>query len=170
MTHDGELRGDLVTLRRTVPEDRARLRAIREEPEVVRWWDEQTAEWPDDADDLELLTVFHEGEVVGLVQFWEEPDEDYRRADVDILVTTRLQNRGLGTDAMRAVTRHLIDDRGHHRITLTTSPQNERAIRVYEKVGFRRVGITRLSERAKDGTWHDEVLMELVVEPAGESS
>ena len=66
---------------------------------------------------------------------------------------------------MRAITRHLIEQRGHHRITLTTWPHNARAIRVYEKVGFRQVGVTRLSERGDDGTWHDELLMELVVEP-----
>ena len=32
-------------------------------------------------------------------------------------------------------------------------------------MGFRQVGITRYSERGDDGTWHDELLMELVVEP-----
>ena len=35
-----------------------------------------------------------------------------------------------------------------------------------EKLGFRQVGITRASERGDDGTWHDELLMEYVVEPA----
>ena len=50
-------------------------------------------------------------------------------------------------------------------LTLTTWPHNERAIHVYEKLGFRRVGVTHLSERGADGTWHDELLMELVVEP-----
>jgi len=160
-----ELRGERVRLRPTTGADRAALKAIRDEPEVARWWDVQTDAWPDDADDLVLHTIEFENQVVGLVQFWEEPDPDYRHADVDILLTTRLHGQGLGTDAMRAITRHLIDDRGHHRITLTTSPDNARAIRVYKKVGFERVGVTRKSERAGDGTWHDELLMELVVAP-----
>jgi aminoglycoside 6'-N-acetyltransferase len=162
------IRGERVTLRPFAPADTKALKAIRDEPEVIRWWDVQTDEWPEDDPGLELLVIEYEDATAGLVQLWEEPDEDYRHADVDILLTTRLHGRGLGTDAMRAITRHLIEHRGHHRITLTTWPGNARAIRVYEKVGFRRVGTTRLSERGADGTWHDELLMELVVEPPDE--
>jgi len=56
--------------------------------------------------------------------------------------------------------------RGDHRITLTTWPHNARAIHVYERLGFRQAGITRKSERGDDdGRWHDELLMEYVVEP-----
>ncbi len=157
--------GERVTLRPIAAGDRAALKAIRDEPEVIRFWGEQTAEWPGDDDTVEEWVIELDGDVVGLVQFSEEPDEDYRHADVDILLATRVHGRGLGTDAMRAVTRHLIEDRGHHRITLTTWPHNARAIHVYEKVGFRQVGITRKSERGDDGTWHDELLMEYVVEP-----
>ncbi len=159
------IRGERVTLRPIAAEDRAPLKAIRNEPEVIRWWGEQTAEWPGDDESVEEWVVEHEGELVGFVQLYEEPDEDYRHADVDILLATRVHGQGLGTDAMRAVTRHLIEQRGHHRITLTTWPHNERAIHVYEKLGFRRVGVTRMSERGADGSWHDELLMELVVEP-----
>jgi aminoglycoside 6'-N-acetyltransferase len=109
--------------------------------------------------------IEYDGMLAGFVQFSEEPHEDYRHADVDILLATRFQGRGLGTDAMRTVMRYLIEQRGHHRITLGTWPHNTRAIHVYEKLGFRRIGITRLSERGDDGTWHDELLMEYVVDP-----
>ena len=166
MTH---LQGELVRLRPAVAGDREALRAMRAEPEVERWWGPQSDAWPGDEEDVELLAVEHDHALVGLVQFWEEPDPDARYADVDILLTTRLHGQGLGTDAMRTIARHLIEDRGHHRLTLTASPDNARAIRVYEKVGFRRVGVTRLSERGADGRWLDELLMELVVEP-GQSS
>jgi RimJ/RimL family protein N-acetyltransferase len=38
------------------------------------------------------------------------------------------------------------------------------AIRSYEKVGFRRVGVLRKSSRnSVTGEWEDELLMELVV-------
>src|SRR4051794_27577415 len=92
------LRGEKVTLRPKTPADRNVLKAIREEPEVVRWWGTQTHEWPEDAEDLELMTITHEGEVAGFVQFWEDPEPDSRHADVDILLTTRLHDQGLGTD------------------------------------------------------------------------
>jgi len=52
----------------------------------------------------------------------------------------------------------------HHRITLGTSVDNARAIRCYEKVGFRKVGVMRKSNRSHvTGEWEDELLMELVV-------
>ena len=160
-----ELRGELVTLRPIAAADRATLKAIRDEPEVVKWWGEQTPEWPGDDETVEEMAIVHDGDVVGSLQFWEDPEESTRHADVDILLTSRVHSRGLGTDAMRTITRHLIDDRGHHRITLTTSPENARAIRAYEKTGFRRVGVMRRSEKRADGRWYDELLMELVVEP-----
>lgn len=161
----GGVEGELVRLRPVTADDHAALRAMRAEPEVVRWWDAATDAWPGDEDDIELVAIEHEDSLVGLIQIWEEPDPDYRRADIDIFLTSRLHGRGAGTDAMRTIARHLIEDRGHHRLTLTTWPDNARAIHVYEKVGFRPVGVTRLSERGADGTWHDELLMELVVEP-----
>ena len=158
------IEGERVTLRPIAPEDRAPLKAIRDEPEVIRFWGEQTAAWPGDDDSVEEWVVELEGELIGIVQFSEEPDEDYRHADVDILLATRVHGQGLGTDAMRAVMTYLTEQRGHHRITLTTWPHNARAIHLYEKLGVRQVGITRKSERGDDGRWHDELLMEYVVE------
>jgi aminoglycoside 6'-N-acetyltransferase len=159
------IEGERVTLRPIAPEDRAPLKAIRDEPEVIRFWGRQTAEWPGDDESVEEWVVELEGELIGIVQFSEETDPDYRHADVDILLATRVHGRGLGTDAMRTVMAYLVEQRGHHRITLTTWPHNARAIHLYEKLGFRQVGITRQSERGDDGSWHDELLMEYVVEP-----
>ena len=159
------IEGERVTLRPIAPEDRAALKAIRDEPEVIRFWGEQTAEWPGDDESVEEWVIELDGELIGFVQFWEETDEDYRHADVDILLATRVHGQGLGTDAMRAVMTYLTEQRGHHRITLTTWPHNARAIHLYEKLGFRQVGITRQSERGDDGAWHDELLMEFVLEP-----
>jgi aminoglycoside 6'-N-acetyltransferase len=57
----------------------------------------------------------------------------------------------------------LIDDRGHHRITIDPAASNAAAIRAYEKAGFRPVGIMRRYERnvGAEG-WHDGLLMELI--------
>src|SRR5687768_15580971 len=127
--------GERVSLRPIAAGDRAALKAIRDEPEVIRFWGEQTPEWPGDDDTVEEWVIELDGELVGLVQFSEEAHEDYRHADVDILLATRVHGQGLGTDAMRAICTYLIEQRGHHRITLTTWPHNARAINVYEKVG-----------------------------------
>ena len=85
--------GDRVTLRPIAPRDRAPLKAIRDEPEVIRWWGAQTDAWPGDDDTVEEWTIELDGEIVGFVQFFEEPDEDYRHADVDILLATRVHGR-----------------------------------------------------------------------------
>jgi len=65
--------------------------------------------------------------------------------------------------------RHLFRERGHHRLTIDPALANERAIRAYERVGFRRVGVMREYERGADGSWHDGLLMDLLArefEPA----
>jgi hypothetical protein len=47
----------------------------------------------------------------------------------------------------------------------STRPPNAAAIRAYEKVGFRAVGVMRQYERDVDGGgWHDGLLMELLAE------
>ena len=57
-----------------------------------------------------------------------------------------------------------MEDRGHHRITSDPAADNVRAIAAYQKVGFKRVGVLRRYERGADGTYHDEVLLDLLPE------
>jgi aminoglycoside 6'-N-acetyltransferase len=159
------LHGDGLVLQPVRPEHAERLLELRTTPEVARWWDPPPDGWPLEAEpDLHALTVLVDGEVAGYIQFWEEPDPDSRHADVDIFLGPDAQGRGLGTEAMRTVIAYLTGERGHHRITLGTSPDNARAIRTYEKIGFRRVGLMRKAARShRTGEWEDELLMEYVV-------
>jgi len=60
--------------------------------------------------------------------------------------------------------RHFIEERGHHRLTIDPAAENAAAIRCYEKVGFRSVGVLRNYEQGPDGTWHDGLLMELLAD------
>jgi aminoglycoside 6'-N-acetyltransferase len=69
---------------------------------------------------------------------------------------------GPGTEALRLPARHLVEERGHHRLTIDPAVANTRAIRAYEKVGFRPVGVMRQYERGPDGTWHDSLLMDML--------
>jgi aminoglycoside 6'-N-acetyltransferase len=75
-----------------------------------------------------------------------------------------VHGRGLGTDAVRTLARHLIDDCGHHRLVTDPAADNQAAIRCYTKVGFCPVGIMRRYERGPDGTWHDGMLMDLLAD------
>lgn len=88
----------------------------------------------------------------------------YRHASVDVFLATSHHGRGLGTEAIRLLARHLFEDRGHHRLTIDPAADNAAAIRAYEKAGFRPVGIMRGYERGPDGAWHDGLLMDLLRE------
>jgi aminoglycoside 6'-N-acetyltransferase len=110
-----------------------------------------------------------DGAVAGGIQYHEELDPDYRHAGIDVYLGGAFQDRGLGSDAVRLLARWLFDVRGHHRLTIDPSVENPRAIRAYEKVGFRRVGVMRRYERHADGQWHDGLLMDMLRDELAEA-
>jgi len=161
------LQGEQVTLRPHRPADRGALREILAQASVARWWGPGTAdhsvdEWlePDESIGFAIELA---GVLVGSIQYLEENGADYRHASIDLFLDTDYQGRGLGPDAIRTLARYLFEVRGHHRLTIDPSAANARAIRAYERVGFRPVGRMRDYERGQDGTWHDGLLMDLLV-------
>lgn len=164
--NDPTLSGTRVILRPVRAEDRALLRAILDEPEVNRWWgpgdpDHLVDDWLD-MDEGAVLAIERDGQLVGSIQYAEENGADYRHAGIDLFVDTAHQGQGLGTDALRTVARYLFEVRRHHRLTIDPAVANERAIRVYRRVGFRPVGVMRAYERGRDGTWHEGLLLDLL--------
>jgi aminoglycoside 6'-N-acetyltransferase len=159
------LRGERVLLRPATAGDVPALAAILRAPEVARWWGARVEADLHEAledEDTTLWVVLDGADVIGLVQAWEETDPMYRHAGIDISLHPGWHGRGLGADTLRAVARHLFEDRGHHRITIDPAAHNARAIRTYERVGFRPVGVMRAYERGADGTWHDGLLMDML--------
>ena len=161
------LRGDRVLLRPTAEADAARLTEIFAQPAVSEWWGTYDSgrvrdELIDPDDESVIFAIEVDREVVGIVQYAEENDPDYRHASIDIALHPQWHSRGLGADAVRTVARYLFEECGHHRITIDPAASNVRAIRSYERVGFRPVGIMRQYERGQDGTWHDGLLMDLL--------
>jgi aminoglycoside 6'-N-acetyltransferase len=160
------LRGERVTLRPLEQGDRPRLVEILEEPEVARWFGTASAEESADEfiSDPEVTGFAIEtgGRVAGAIVFYEEDTPDYRHAGMDLFLATASQDQGLGTEALRLLARHLIEERGHHRLIIDPAMANERAIKVYERIGFKPVGVMRSYERGPDGTFHDGLLMDLL--------
>jgi aminoglycoside 6'-N-acetyltransferase len=156
------LTGPRVTLRSTTPDDAALLDPIRNEPEVLRWWSHlEPGEMDEFVADEHSLVIEVDGEIVGAVQYGEEEDPMYRHANIDVYLTAGRHGEGLGSEAVRVLARYLLD-RGHHRLTIDPAAANRAAIRAYEKVGFRPVGVLRSYEQGPDGSWHDGLLMELL--------
>jgi aminoglycoside 6'-N-acetyltransferase len=159
------LEGDRVRLRPATKRDAVRLLSIVQETEVARRWGPfDDAEVHEQFVDVEqAFAIEVDGEVVGAIQFDEEDDPMYRHASIDLFVSTPHHGRGIGSDAVRTLARHLLEERGHHRLTIDPAADNAAAIAAYEKVGFRRVGVMRKYERGPDGTWHDGLLMEVLI-------
>ena len=152
-----------MTLREVRQEDAEELRRIHVTPEVATWWNQPSSRFPFDARaGTTHLTILHDDGVAGFLEFSEEDEPDYRFASIDIYVDPARHRRGIATDALRTAIRHLVEDRGHHRITIDPATDNHAAIACYEKVGFRRVGVIEASWRDGAGVWRDGLLMEMV--------
>ena len=162
-----KLRGDRVVLRPLAETDVARIVELGAHPDVQPWWPGLTPEHVlvkarGEDDGAVVFAVLADDEVAGMIQFFEEDDPDYRHASIDVFLGAPYHGRGLGTDAVRTLARHLVHDRGHHRVTIDPAAANERAIRCYEKVGFRRVGVLREYWRDAEGVWRDGLFMDLL--------
>jgi aminoglycoside 6'-N-acetyltransferase len=144
------------------------LLTIMADPSVAIWWGTWSAdrvraemiEAPEE--DGTVLGVEVAGEIAGIIQFYEDLDVQYHSAAVDISLGAQWQGRGIGGDAIRTLVRYLFEQRMHHRITIDPAAANTRAIRAYEKLGFKPVGIMRQYEQGADGTYHDGLLMDLL--------
>lgn len=136
------LSGARVLLRAVEQDDEPALVALFTEPDVARWW------WGYDADRVQreivgdedpettVYIIDVEGVVAGIVQYGEETEPDYRSASIDIAVRTAWHGTGVALDAIRTLARHLVDDLGHHHLTIDPAAANARAIACYAKVGF----------------------------------
>ncbi len=143
-------------------DDLSRIGAILGEPEVASRWghftEEDIAAFLDDT----AFGVTVEDDLIGVIQYDENEDPMYRSASVDIFLTASRHRQGLGSDAVRTLAHHLFGERGHHRLTIDPAADNTAAIRAYERVGFRTVGVMRRYELGPDGAWHDGLLMEML--------
>ncbi len=72
-------------------------------------------------------------------------------------------NKGYGTDATRTLLRFAFEQLGLNRMELEVYDFNPRAIRAYEKAGFRRDGVRRQA-LYRDGAFHDVYLMGILRE------
>ena len=169
-----EIRGPRVTLRPVVADDADGLAAILATPDVARWWPSYDlarvkAEYLVDGEDVRVWVILVDGRLVGLIQASEENEPEFRHASIDLFLDPAVHGQGLGPEAIRTVARHLIEERGHHRLTIDPAADNRQAIRAYEKVGFRPVGRLRRYQRFPDGSWRDGLLMELLAEELRET-
>ncbi|MBJ7459418.1 MAG: GNAT family N-acetyltransferase [Thermoleophilaceae bacterium] len=150
-----------LTLRPAHVEDLPTLRAIITADGVAEWW----GEYEGSEDDDELVSgyvIVQNDQTIGWIGCDEVSDPKYPSVGLDIVLGPAHQGQGYGPEALRAVI-DLYAAKGHHRFTIDPSAANARAIRAYEKAGFRPIGIARRYEQLTAGNWSDGLLMDLIV-------
>ncbi len=87
-----------------------------------------------------------------------EVDWKNRCVTVGIFIASQCWDKGYGTDAMKVLLRFVFEQMNIHRIELRTYSFNPRAIRSYEKCGFRKEAVLR-QRIFRDSKYYDEVVM-----------
>ncbi|TAK69914.1 MAG: N-acetyltransferase [Dehalococcoidia bacterium] len=107
------------------------------------------------------LIIEAEGRAIGDIDLFHI-DQRSRNAVVGLGIWREEdRGRGFGTDALRTMLRWAFRHLNVHRIELSVEPDNERAVRVYEKLGFVREGMRR-EHHYDDGCFRDELIMGLL--------
>jgi aminoglycoside 6'-N-acetyltransferase len=153
-----------VSLRPLEDGDFPRLAAIVAEDEVARWWgpnDEASLRADAAPDQVTGFAILVGGELAGYLTVNEERDPNYGYAEPDLFVSSEHHGSGAGAQALRLALRWAFEERGHTRAIIQPRADNARAIRCYEKVGFRPVGILREADRGRDALAMDLLKDEL---------
>jgi aminoglycoside 6'-N-acetyltransferase len=133
------LHGQLTTVRPATEDDVERLVAWHADPEVSRYWDDDTFTAEQirarlTRKHVEPWIVEADGEPVGYLQSWWESDEP-RRGGLDGFLVPGARGRGLMPDAARALARALLAA-GWQYVTVDPEEWNERALRGWANAGF----------------------------------
>lgn len=167
------LEGDLVRLRAIEPTDGPDLNEELGDPEVLDGlllpFPQSRAAWREfveasrGGDDL-LLTIetLEDRTPIGGCGL-RRIDARARTADLGIWIAKGSWDRGYGTDATRVLCRFAFRHMGLQRIQLDVFETNPRAVRAYEKVGFKEEGRLRRAHFV-GGRHVDTIVMGLLAE------
>ncbi|MBK0420193.1 GNAT family N-acetyltransferase [Leucobacter sp. CSA1] len=155
--------GPLVSLRAPEARDEDPLLAILTEPEVAEWWVGYTpqrirAEFLDHPDTVRIIEVA--GSCAGALVVLRGDDPEYPTTVMHIFIGTAFRGRRIGEEALALAIREEFAA-GITRVTLDPNVKNEGAIRSYERMGFRRVGVLRDYQVRPDGSLDDALFLDL---------
>lgn len=168
------IRGQLTVLRPIERDDLDALWRWYNDPEVMYYWaepsllsrDELESRYP--ANGLGgstgqmhwLLITTQAGEPIGRIGY-VDLDRRNRRAEIAIQIGERAYwGRGFGSDAIIAYLGHLFHEQNLHKVWLRVEAFNPRALRAYERCGFRRDGVFR-DHTFLGGRYYDAIVMSI---------
>ena len=169
--HPPQIAGHLVALRRPSPSDLASVIRWYRDPEIARLTRYQTRQMtqPEIERFFQIRMLAPDALAYSIVELpskrfigfttFSALDGDNGSVMFHITIGERdAWGRGLGTEATQLMLFHAFERLGLHRVGLTVFSYNTRAIRAYEKAGFRVEG--RLREAIqRQGVYFDEVQM-----------
>ena len=170
---DTILRGERVTLRPPQPSDIADRLRLGRDPEITRMFGGSAADsTPLTANEIEqqhaALAASDTGWVietderaVGTARLHGLDAHDQRARYAVGIHDPELLGRGLGAEVTQLVLAHAFETMQLHRIDLRVLTYNTRAIRCYEKCGFRLEGVERESALV-DGERFDDAMMAIL--------
>ncbi len=141
----GPIRGDLTVVRPATEHDVDLLVAWHSDPEISRYWDDETFTTAQVRErlaraEVDPWVIEADGEPVGYLQSWWEAGVEPRRGGLDGFLVQGARGRGLMPDAARALAGTLLAE-GWSSVTVDPYVWNERAVRGWVNAGF--VEVTR---------------------------
>ena len=149
----------MITFRRLAVTDLPMLHQWLQHPHVAEWWtptlslNEVIFEFTPTtrpAHPVQAYIAMLDGRDIGYIQayivmgagdgWWEDERDPGARGIDQFLADERCLGRGIGTSLVRAFVAGLFEDPSVTRVQTDPAPGNARAIRCYEKAGFRRIG------------------------------
>ncbi len=129
----------MITFKPLTPADYPLLLDWLQRPHVKQWWDDGddtvgkvAAHYGGDEEPRFLM--LHNTTPIGYIQYYLLDDG---AAGIDLFIgEEQFLNRGVGTAAMRAFIKLIVERHNPLYFIIDPSPDNQRAIRCYEKVGF----------------------------------
>jgi aminoglycoside 6'-N-acetyltransferase len=129
--------GERTTLRPVEENDVQLLLAWHADPDVSRFWDDETFTRESMLErlarpDVTPYLVLTAGAPIGYLQVWG----DAGQGGLDMFLEPSARGRGLGPDAGSAMARHLLEERGWALVTVDPYLWNTHAVRAWRKAGF----------------------------------
>ncbi len=101
------------------------------------------------------------GQLIGTIGL-HKVDWKNRNAELGIAIWKKeYWGRGYGTDAIKTLLKYAFHELNLHRVYLRVYDFNKRALRCYEKAGFKKEGVMR-EAFWRNGEWHDTILMSIL--------
>ncbi|USK91424.1 GNAT family N-acetyltransferase [Rossellomorea marisflavi] len=108
--------------------------------------------------------IFLDGdELIGTIGLFRIERGPRQMAIIGYSLSQKHNGKGYATEAVRQLVRYGFDVLGLHRIEAGVMPKNGGSIRVLEKAGFEKEGISRKSVKI-NGEWEDHLILAIINE------